>query len=418
MTPVTAQPFDYDAGKWIAQKGSWQDRAALAADANAPPELLLFLAADSSQGVRQALAGNPKLPLAAVRLLSRDAAFAVREAVGRALAGSYPELGGKTPPADAALAREALALLTVDTALSVRAAVATAIADVAVAAPEIAEKLALDAAEEVALPILRHYRHFEDTALIALLARRSEVWARRAIAQRASVSAEIVDAILAGEASALADGETLALLGNAGAKISPAAFGKLAQRARQELALHGPLSRRADLPGTAANVLAEFVDDAIFTTLAARADFDAETRAEIVATARRRLDWIEREQQGKLPAILRVRELFDAGKLSGAAADETIRDALAWRDEEFVPWALALMAKVPPATAAQMMADKNPKAIVALCWRAGLSARTALALQKNANIEPFRLLHPRGGTDYALPEADLRWQLEYYGVKV
>jgi hypothetical protein len=64
------------------------------------------------------------------------------------------------------------------------------------------------------------------------------------------------------------------------------------------------------------------------------------------------------------------------------------------------------------------MVDAGPKPIIALCWKAGISPRTCVDVQKLAGrLQPRELIYPKGGTDYPLSPADIRWQLEFFGVK-
>ncbi len=399
--------IDYERAKERALNGSFEEGAALAADENLPAELQVFLAADNSESVRISLAQNKRLPAAAVRLLARDALLKVRETVARHVALLWPERMAHDPEPSQKLAREALMQLATDKAIAVRAALATAIADVAVAPPEVAEMLALDAAQEVAVPILRHYARLDDDFLIDALARRSESWARLAVAERQTVSARVGDAIIAtGDMAA-----TTGLLGNSGAILSAEAYETVTSGAVQSPEWQALLVRRPDLPQTSAVRLAEFIDEALFSTLVARSDFDMEMVREIVAVAHRRVDWIE---SGQVPAIIRVRDMYDQGRLN----DDAMRDALAWRDTEFTYLALAVLARLVPEKVQEIIKGNNPKAVVALSWRAGLSARTSLALQKILNgIAPHQYVHPRGGSDYPLSETEMLWQLEFYGIK-
>lgn len=398
--------MNYEQAKQLARSGTWEERSKLAGDENLPAELQVFLAADSSEGVRVALADNKKLPSAAVRLLARDAILAVRETVARQVARLWPERTSREPETAHRLAREALMLLATDKAITVRTALATAIADIAVAPPELAEALALDAAQEVAEPILRQYAKFEDRFLIDALAKRSETWARIAIAERKAVSHAVGDALIALNDDSLLE----VLLQNAGANLSDVAYELITHKAQSNPDWQKILVSRHDIRPPSLIRLAEYIDQSLYTTLAARGDFDPDTLKEIVAVARRRVDWAE---SGQLPAILRVREMLDEGKLN----DDAIRDALAWRDEEFVQLALAVLARIPPDKIAEIMKSSNPKAVVAVSWKAGLSARTSLALQKAmGGLAPHQYLHPRGGTDYPLSDEEMIRQLEFYDI--
>jgi uncharacterized protein (DUF2336 family) len=399
----------YDAAKHIAKNGSYAERAQLAAEASTPPEILVFLAADTSPSVRAALATNPNLPLHAIKLLASDAEMLVRLGIARHTLNIWQlryRDGGMNPETE--LARQSLELLATDQALAVREALASAIIDVGGAPQQIAQRLALDAAQSVAAPILRGYTLLDDAFLIDVLAERSESWARVAIAARTTISAGVSAAIVAtGD-----DVATAQLLHNAGATIDDDTYDAVADRAADVPALQAPMAGRADLPKRIAVRMAEFVDEAVFGILTTRGDFDADTARDIVQVARRRLDWLAGRS---VPAPVRVRDMLDAGTL----IEEVILDAAAWRDEEFVMVALAVKSRIHPDQVKKILQSQNAKAVVALVWKAGLSARAATQLQKKpADIPPNKWLHPRGGDGYPLAEAEMLWQLEFYGVKI
>ena len=101
----------------------------------------------------------------------------------------------------------------------------------------------------------------------------------------------------------------------------------------------------------------------------------------------------------------------------GELTDEAITDALAVRETDFVYAALAHLAGVAEATLKDLFEARSAKPIVALCWKAGLSMRTALTLQRDlAQVPPKNLLYPKGGTDYPMTEEELEWQLDFLGV--
>jgi hypothetical protein len=111
----------------LARHGSAQERAAVAAGGETPPELLTWLAADPAATVRAAVAANHAAPPQAGLLLAEDADAGVRSALAR-------RVGAQAPHAAAARDRPArmtgaiLARLLEDAAVEVRAALADAVA--------------------------------------------------------------------------------------------------------------------------------------------------------------------------------------------------------------------------------------------------------------------------------------------------
>ena len=129
---------------------------------------------------------------------------------------------------------------------------------------------------------------------------------------------------------------------------------------------------------------------------------------------RRRLNLAgEMERSDEDPAQKVVR-LDKAGDLS----EEAISDALAMGEKEFVYAAIARRAKTSTAMVKKVFEMKAPKPIVALCWKAELTMRFALQLQKElGRVSAKELLYPRGGTDYPMTKDELIWQLEFLGLK-
>jgi Uncharacterised protein conserved in bacteria (DUF2336) len=122
---------------------------------------------------------------------------------------------------------------------------------------------------------------------------------------------------------------------------------------------------------------------------------------------------MEYQQEGEDPAA-RFRRYADAGKLT----PDVILDALSWQENDFVVLALAHLGNVAPATVRRMLTSGSAKSIVALCWRAGLPVRLTVEVQRKAGkLQPRDLLYPKGGTEYPLTPDELRWQLEFWGIR-
>ena len=117
-------------------------------------------------------------------------------------------------------------------------------------------------------------------------------------------------------------------------------------------------------------------------------------------------------RSGEKP-VDRATRLHDDGQLD----EMTIMDALSEGDRLFVTTALAKRAGTTVAIVDRVLATHGARPVTALVWRAGLSMRTARQIQlRLAQIPPKDVLNPRNGTDYPLAEADMRWQLDYFGI--
>ena len=167
---------------------------------------------------------------------------------------------------------------------------------------------------------------------------------------------------------------------------------------------------KKNLPPELVRELAGFVDLSVRNILMERTDLGAELMEDVSATVQRRMDYMEQAENETLEQ--RVIRLYKAGKLN----DEVFGDALSMRDKSFVSAGLAALLKTSQANIDKIFAMGAAKPVVAICWKAGLSMRFALRLQQDmAKVPHKELIYPRGGTDYPLSEADLKWQLEFLG---
>ncbi|HYC06135.1 MAG TPA: DUF2336 domain-containing protein [Azospirillaceae bacterium] len=364
-------------------------RAELAVQVDVRPELLYYLADDDAPEVRRAVAANDATPLRAVARLARDPDPQVKEFLAARLGRALPGLLPAEQAALRDLAVHALEMLAADQLARVRAAVASAIADIDCAPPRIAVTLARDVAREVAEPVLRLCAGLSDEALLDLLASRAgEGWVAEAIAARRAVSRPVAEAVLRGGDAAAA----ASLLNNPGASLPP-------------LGTPG-------LPPDFARRLSSFVDETVRWALRRDGGLDARASEEISDAVSRRLDWA-RDYVRKEQPEMRAARLYDAGRLT----EEAVWDALSWGDRAFVQAALALLARIPPEIVRKMLDSGSPRAVTALAWRAGLSMRGARQLQaRGAGIPPRKLLNARHGVDYPLTETELLWQLEFFGI--
>lgn len=400
----------YESERAKAQSGDSQQRAALAAGKKTHPEILFFLAGDTDENVRRAVAQNISTPAHISPFLAQDKSPDVRLALAGRLTTLLPDISQDQQSQIYAFTVQALGALAHDEVLKVRRALSTALAESAHAPPAIAAQLARDVEREVSEPILSFCVALSDDDLLDILSNHPEPWVISAVARRPEVSASVSQGVIdTGDVPAGA-----VLLRNAGAEISEATLMDIIDRARHMPEWHEPLTLRKDLSFNMAQHLAGFIDDSLLRVLEDRSDFDEETREEIRAAVTRRLAFAQDRKRGET-AEQRALRLEKEGRLTDAA----ITDALSWRDMEFVVHAMGRLAKIPAPLAQKILDAQSPKAIMALSWRAGLSVRVAVQLQKDyASIAPKDLLYPRDGLYYPLSEDAMVWQLEFFGIPV
>ncbi len=234
-------PFLPDQMKAIAFQGSAGDRRALAAAAEAPPELLYFLTGDADQAVRVAAAANPAMPALADKRLAGDSEPAVRVALGRRLA---PQAGELAARGEACASWQALRALAHDVAVEVRAAVADALADLPDAPRDLVLALAEDVALEVCEPVIRLSPALGEKELLALVAKPRGEGTRVAVAGRL----HLPDSVSLALARTRDDRAVLALLRNHTARIGPAGLEALLEGARAAVAWQEPFALRPRLP--------------------------------------------------------------------------------------------------------------------------------------------------------------------------
>jgi uncharacterized protein (DUF2336 family) len=400
---TTATPLDEERARVMALSADPLVRQALARRPDAPPDALFYLARDQDTAVRRAVAHHDATPVQAAPRLARDSDTDVKALLARRLARLFPSLAADDRLALREIALEAMMRLALDQSIRVRAALASALSDIACAPPHLAALLGRDTAREVAEPILRLCANAPDDDLIAIIAVNRSEWVLQAIAQRQRVSPSVSDAVIAsGDRAA-----TTALLANPGAQLSESGLKHLTDRA-----LSGAQGGGAPLLSQGLrDQLATIVDQSAATALAPQG-FDREDRRDVMVAAQRRLEWARDYVRREKPDAKAWR-FYEAGDLT----EERIGDALSWGDKAFAYAALALRARLPQETVERVIAVQSARAITALAWRAGLSMRCARLLQLKAGLHPSKLLNARNGADYPMSEDDMAWHLALFGIE-
>jgi uncharacterized protein (DUF2336 family) len=399
----------YAAQKRRLESGDAAALKALAEDKNTHPEILYYLAKTGDAGLRQAVAVNPATPVQAATLLATDQNQDVRLVLAQRLVALLPDLSPERHSQLYAYAVQALGMLAQDEVFKVRKALTTTLRDYAKAPPPVVSRLARDVEREIAEPILRFCIALADEDMLEILKGHPESWAVQAIAARPKVSEAVSDAVVdTGDVPG-----TAVLLGNAGARLSPAALQIIVARARNYPEWHKPIALRAELSVDLARELAGFVNRSILDVLKKRSNFDAATRQGIISMVQRRIEY-QREGGASETPEEKVERYAKAERLT----PDVLLDALSWQELDFVVIALSRLARIPVPTVRTMLTSGAAKPIVALCWKAGLNPRFCVEMQRlGGKLQPRDLLYPKGGRDYPLTPDEIRWQLEFFGVK-
>lgn len=389
----------------ILKTGSVDELRALAQNEETPQEILYYLAKSDHADVRKAVAQNVRTPVQASTLLANDKDVDVRYALAARLVELLPDLSQDKHSQLYAFAVQALGVLAEDEVLKIRRALATALQDHVKAPPVVVGKLARDIERAISEPILRFCVTLADDDLLDILASHPEPWVVSAVAGRPAVSATVADAVFeTGDIPA-----TTVLVNNAGADFSAQTLQKIIEKAKDYPEWHRPVALRRELSVDLARQLAGFVEEAILQVLEKRSDFDAATRAQVVEIVQRRIAF---QAASETPAV-KAERLKKEGKLSA----DTIHDALAWQEMDFVYEAMSRLSGIHPVVVKKMLTTGSPKPIVALCFAAKIPMRVCIEMQKYAGkIQPRDLMYAKGGTDYPLTPEEIKWQLEFFGV--
>lgn len=387
-------------------------RRKLASKKTTRPEILYYLASDKDESVRRTVAKNTSTPMKTGSVLAQDSSVDVRMVLAKRLMSLLPNISIDEQSQIYAFTVGALATLARDEVLKVRMALSSTLKDKAYTPNVIASRLAKDAEQEVAEPVLRFCVTLSDDDLLEIIADHPSSWVLKAIAQRESVPEKVSDAIIdSGD-----EGAGSALIENEGARFFEQTWEAVIEKARALSAWQEKLVQRKSLPPKLAKELAGFVDMSLFRYLEKRADLDKETREEVVSVVRRRIKF--ENVIGSATNTDQVRSKVLALHKNGRLNDELIGDALSWRHIDFVYISIAVLTKTPEEIVRKIIDARKAKPIVSLCWCAHLNMRTAVKIQTDlARVPKNDILLARGGTDYPLDEKEMIWQLDFLGIE-
>ena len=201
-------------------------------------------------------------------------------------------------------------------------------------------------------------------------------------------------------------------MSNKSAQIREATLDRLVDAAADVDAWHAPLVARPTLSAGAVSSLSRFVAESLLEKLKARKDLDPEVTAAIGEGVRRRMGSAADDgADDPESAADKVRRLLAEKKLDEAA----VKAAMLRGDRQFVIEAVAVLGEIGSAAVRKAFSLASAKGVVAMVWKAGLSAELAHQLQlRLAKVAPSEAIKPSGGR-YSLSDKDLDWQVEFFG---
>ena len=408
--------LSYDESKRLARDGDPAVRVDLAGRGDIQPEVLYFMAEDDSAEVRGCIAANISTPRQADLILARDRDEAVRQTLARKIETLLPELDASEQAQAHKYLVEVIEILAQDQADRVRQIVAETLKDVASAPSDVIQRLARDAADVVACPVIEFSPLLSDLDLLEIIESGGNSGRLTAISRRRGVGEQVADAIVATQN----EGAITALLDNASAQIREEALDGLVAAALEVSVWQEPLVKRPRLPFSAVRKLAGFVATSLLDLLSARDDLDRETASLVAREVERRIadQAAETAEQGIEAANAdcetdetRAARMFEAGELD----DQTLMQALNGGDRGLVRHGIALRADLPLSLIDHVLAAHSAKGVTALAWKAGCTMRFASQLQlRLGGIAPNQVLNPRGGSDYPLNPEEMDWQLDFF----
>lgn len=384
-------------------KGDHKSLLKSALDNRTPPEDLVLLSQTNDQQIRTAVASNASSPAAIDIVMAEDDDPIVRAAIAMRFASLLPDVAADERDRFAERAHRVMSVLAIDSAASVRRILSEEICHLSSVPKNVVMTLAADVDALVAVPVCEFSPVLEDADLIELVATHGAAGdpsaALSAIARRHGLAADVADCLVAtGNVVAIE-----ALLCNRNAQIRESALDHIVERAPDEESWHPPLCSHPKISSSLALKLARFVANRFIEQLSAREDLDQTTIAQL---------------NQRLAARLSNSPSSEATSQTPEPPTEfQILGAIGERRQSEVIRMLAERANVDTSTIKRIMATHEPKVIVALAWKTGLSIETAELLQSFPGDVHEKRLIKSSGFGFPISDNDMEWQLATFGIR-
>lgn len=399
--------LSYEQARDILVGANEETRSALAGRDDIEPEILYYLASDDSLDVRRQVAANAHTPRHADKILTQDADDEVRVELARKISRILPDLDDTVRARVRELAIEVIETLAHDQLPRVRQIVAEEIKQSESVPHSIVMTLAQDVELIVAAPILEYSPLLNDDDLKEIIATSTVKGALEAIARRSSVSETVADTV----AATLDIPAVATLLANPNAQIREDTLDAIIDNAESIEDWHEPLSMRSSLSVRAVRRIASFVGSSLVSIMIERNKLPDEVAEEITRKVRSRIESEELGDEEGSHAGYDFEQLLADGKLDG----QFICDLIDNGRRGAVMEALSTLAEMPVPKVKDILESRNGMVITSLCWRAGLSMRTALRLQSDfAYLKSDQIVNAKNGVDYPLKPEEMDLHLSFF----
>jgi len=298
-----------------------------------------------------------------VERLLRDPSADTRAEVAAKVAR---QVGGtKLSQEERSIAEDIVRVLTRDAAIRVRQALSEQLKESRSVPHDVALALARDV-DQVALPILAHSLVLSDDDLVEII-RASGGAKQAAIAARESVSEIVADAIVeADEPTAVAT-----LVGNDGAQLKETTLQRVLDRHSEDDDIKEPMAKRTQLPVTVLERLVVAASVGLRDVLTRRSDLPGNLASDLVLNTRERATAsLLSPTSPAADALQLAQHLKQSGRLSASL----ILRAICLGDLTFVEAAFSVLADIPVHNARLLMYDAGPLGFKAVFERCRLPA--------------------------------------------
>ncbi|HET7879884.1 MAG TPA: DUF2336 domain-containing protein [Acetobacteraceae bacterium] len=278
--------------------------------------------------------------------------------------------------AELSIAQDIVRIMAKDVELAVRRALSRSLRSARHLPRDVAVRLAEDV-EAVALPILAESPVLTDADLIAVIGRGS-MQKQEAIAGRAVVSEPVAGALVA-EGS---EGAVAALMGNAGARITPACMSSAIDRFADSERVKANMVHRPDLPASIAERLVVLVSERLQSYLVRHHELPVSLASDIVLQGREHatLQFSLGSSERELERL--VRQMHANQRLTPLL----VMRALCLGDLAFFEVAMAVMAGIPVSNARVLVHDAGSKGLASLYEKSGMPPRLLPAVRVAVDV--------------------------------
>lgn len=296
-----------------------------------------------------------------VEKLLNDPSDAVRAHTAEKIAAEFDS--GQLTAMERGLAEEIFRVMARDAAVRVREALSRQLRACPFVPRDIALTLAMDV-ESVGVPMLEASGVLTDRDLVEIV-RSQGVGKRLAISRRAAVSEEVSDVLVeTGPESVV-----VSLVGNRGAALSERTLHKVIDTFGENEAIQAPIIHRATLPASIAERLVKLASDNLLADLVARHDLSPEVASALVLQTRERATLGLLDPKGGGPSAEDlVHQLHQNDRLTPSI----ILRAVCTGDIDFFVASLARRTGIAVTSAYQLVFDKGPLGLKAIYMRSGL----------------------------------------------